>query len=215
MVDLRVYSFADCPKEVFRFRYKIYVEELHRPQSYADHTARTIIDPMDATAHHGVAFDGDDIVAVIRLNFVRDGNTDPYFRFYEIDKLTPSDQAVATICTRNMIAPAHRGTSLSFRMLKLMYLLALEHGSAFCYIDVNEPLLPLFERIGCKPLFKKEHADYGLVTVMRLDGLDLDHFRAVRSPFAPVCAKFLKDRGLEPQTQQIPPQRHDPACITA
>ena len=197
MFDLKVFRFEDCPEEVWRFRYKVYVEEMGRPQSYADHDERKIIDPMDAKAHHGVAFHNDVIAAVIRLNFVRDGDVDPYYSFYEIDKLPPEEQEKVCICTRNMVADEHRNTPLAFRMLKLMYLLALENGSTACYIDVNAPLIPMFEKIGCKPLFEKDHPDYGLVTVMRLDGLDLEHLTAVRSPFAPICKSFLKKHGAD------------------
>ena len=196
MFDLRVFQFSDCPPEAFNFRYKIYVEEMGRQQSYADHQAKTIIDPMDKTAHHGVAFRDGAIAAVIRLNFVRDGNVDPYYEFYEIDKLPEDFQEKVSICTRNMVAAEHRRSPLAFRMLKLMYELALNNGSTSCYIDVNKPLVPLFEKIGCRPLFEKQHADYGLVTVMRLDGLDLDHLRKVRSPFAPICKRFLEKNGL-------------------
>ena len=192
MVELFLNAFDECPRAVFEFRYKVYVEEMGRRQTYADHDARTIIDPMDATAHHGYAVEDGNIVAVIRLNFVRDGNVDPYYQFYEIDQLPETEQSLTTICTRNMIAPSHRGTSLSFRMLKLMYELALDGGSTSCYIDINEPLLPMFIKIGCKPLFTKEHSDYGEVVVMRLDGLDLEHFKSVRSPFVPVCKRYLK-----------------------
>lgn len=196
MFDLYVHRFAECPDEVFNFRYRIYVEELHRRQSYADHDARTIIDPMDATAHHGVAYKDGVIAAVIRLNFVRDGGVDPYYTFYEIDRLPADFQDKVSICTRNMVSKDHRKTPLAFRMLKLMYELALEKGSTSCYIDINAPLQPMFEKIGCKPLFEKEHPDYGLVTIMRLDGLDLDHLTKVRSPFAPICRKFLERKGL-------------------
>ena len=192
MFDLHVFNFTECPPEAFRLRYQIYVEEMERQQPYANHKSRTIIDPMDSSAHHGVAFADGKVAAVIRLNFVRDGGVDPYYTFYEINKLPLGTQDKISICTRNMVASAYRSTPLAFRMLKLMYILALENGSTACYIDVNAPLVPMFEKIGCKPLFEKEHSDYGLVTVMRLDGLDLDHLISVRSPFVPICRKYLK-----------------------
>ena len=34
-------------ERVFRFRYEIYVEEMQRPQIYADHAARTVAEPFD------------------------------------------------------------------------------------------------------------------------------------------------------------------------
>lgn len=195
MFNIDVYRFEECPGEAFRFRYQVYAEEMGRSNAYTDHVARTIIEPMDRTAYHGVANYGEEVAAVIRLNFVADGNVDPYFDFYEIGALPPAEQAKACICTRSMVAAQHRRTPLAFRMLKTMYVLAIENGSTACYIDVNAPLMDFYQRIGCKPLFQKEHPDFGLVAVMRLDGLDLDHLTAIRSPFAPICRKFLAKTG--------------------
>ncbi|MBT8472229.1 MAG: GNAT family N-acetyltransferase [Marinicaulis sp.] len=192
--DYKVYAYDDCPKEVFNFRYEIYVEELHRKQSYADHDGRTIIDPLDETGFHGVVSKDGEIVAVVRLNFVRDGGTQPYFDFYELAKLTPAEQATASICTRNMVAAKYRKTGVSVRMLKMIYEFGIRNGATSCYMDVNAPLMPLFEKFGYEPLFEKEHPDYGLVTVMRLPAIDYDVLAARRSPFAPICKKVLSDR---------------------
>ncbi|MEM8772268.1 MAG: hypothetical protein AAGD92_11515 [Pseudomonadota bacterium] len=203
MFNLKLFSYEECPPEAFRFRYSVYVEELARPQKYADHDAKTIIDPMDRTAHHGVAYKNEHIAAVIRLNFVRDGNVDPYYDFYEINRLSLEEQAVSCICTRNMVGAAHRNTPLAYRMLKLMYELAIENGARICFIDVNEPLVPMFKKLGCRPVMEKQHDDYGLVTIMRLDGLDLDHLIKVRSPFTPICRRFLKrTEGMPVQPEQ-------------
>ena len=147
---------------------------------------------MDDTAYQGVAYKDGEIAAVIRLNFVRDGGVEPCYSFYELDKLSQSEQNKISICTRNMVAKKHRGTPLAFRMLKLMYELALENGSTACYIDISEQDIPMFEKIGCRTVFTKHHPEYGFVYVMRLDGLDLDHLISVRSPFVPICRKYLK-----------------------
>lgn len=190
----KVYPYADCPKEVFKFRYEIYVEELHRKQSYADHDEKTIIDPLDETGFHGVVSAEDAIIAVIRLNFVRDGGTQPYYDFYELAKLPPNEQATASICTRNMVAAKYRKTGVSVRMLKMIYEFGIRNGATSCYMDVNAPLIPLFEKFGYEALFEKEHPDYGLVTVMRLPASNCDVLTAKRSPFAPICKKVFGDQ---------------------
>ncbi len=195
MVEYRVYSAADCPPEVFRFRYGVYVEELHRKQTYADHDAKTIIDPLDKTAHHGVVTKDGEIIAVVRLNLVREGSIAPYDALYGIDKLPEDEREAASICTRNMVAAAHRKTGVSIRMLKMIYEHGVRAGATSCYMDVNEPLLPLFLKMGYIRLFDKEHPDYGLVTVMKLPVTDLKYLTEVRSPFAPLCKKLLEEMG--------------------
>lgn len=192
MYAYNVYSYEDCPREVFRFRYAVYVEELHRKQSYADHDDKTIIDPLDPAGHHGVVTKDGEIIAVVRLNIVRDGGVQPYYDFYELYRLPPEQQNSASICTRNMVAANYRNTGVSVRMLKMIYTYGIENGVTSCYMDVNAPLIKLFEKFGYKALFEKDHPDYGRVTIMRLDALDLDYLSEIRSPFASTCRNFLE-----------------------
>lgn len=191
MYTYKVYSYDECPKDLFRFRYEVYVEELHRKQSYACHDTRTIEDPLDATGHHGIVHKDGEIIACVRLNIVREGGVQPYFDFYEMGRLPKAEQITASICTRNMVAKPYRNTGVSVRMLKLIYLHGIENGVTTCFMDVNEPLIGLFQKFGYKALFEKEHPDYGLVTVMRLDALDCAYLREIRSPFARLCTDFI------------------------
>lgn len=193
MYPFHVYRYADCPREVFRFRYEVYVEELHRKQTYACHETRTIEDPMDRSAYHGVATNkAGEIAATIRLNYVRDGGVDPYYGFYEIDKLSPREQDAVAICTRNMTAKRYRHTPLGYRMIRNAFVLSADLDATICYIDVNKPLIPLFRKLGFRERFEKDHPDYGLVTIMRLDGLDVEYLTKIGSPFAPLSADYLE-----------------------
>ena len=197
MYKYNVFQADSCPPEIFQFRYEVYVEELHRKQSYADHKARTIIDPLDKTARQGVVTKDGEIIAVVRLNMVRDGSIAPYDDLYEINKLSPDKQATACICTRNMVRKDHRKTGIAIRMLKMIYEHGIRSGATDCYMDVNEPMIPLFAKMGYISLFEKDHPDYGLVTVMRLPATDLAYLEAARSPFAPICRKFFEEQGIE------------------
>ena len=42
----RVTTSADC-EAIYRFRYSVYVEEMNRPQRYANHEYKRISDPLD------------------------------------------------------------------------------------------------------------------------------------------------------------------------
>ncbi len=193
MTEYNLYSYDDCPPEAFQFRYKVYVEELHRKQTYADHEKKVIIDTLDPTGKHVVATKDGEIIGVVRLNMVRDGGVDPYFDFYELGRLPKAEQETASICTRNMVAAEYRSTGVSVRMLKMVYEHGIRNGATSCYMDVNEPLIGLFKRYGYKELFEKEHADYGLVTVMVLPATDLKWLTECRSPFASNLRKYLDE----------------------
>ncbi len=194
MVEYRVCEYRDCPRELFHFRYKIYVEELGRRQTYANHDLRTIEDSLDSTGHQGIAIEKNKIIGTVRLNLLREGGVGFYHHFYELDRLPQNEQMTASVCTRYMVAQQHRKTRVPLELLKLIYLFGIENGSTACYMDTNEPFIPMYLKFGYEALFEKEHPDYGHVTVMRLRVLDLDNLRSVRSPFAPICERFLKQK---------------------
>ena len=66
MFSFRVLRPAVTPRELFRFRYKIYIEELGRKQTYVDHARKVIIDDLDDTARQVVAFRDGEVIACIR-----------------------------------------------------------------------------------------------------------------------------------------------------
>ena len=55
--------------EVFRFRYQVYVEEMGRYRSVADHEGRKLIEADDATARLYYATDGERPVGAMRHNW--------------------------------------------------------------------------------------------------------------------------------------------------
>ncbi len=192
MVEFNVYSAACAPAEIFRLRYEIYVEELSRPQAYACHDSRTIFDPLDENAYHCVASRDGEIIGCLRLNLLREGSVQPYFDFYELHRLSFDQQRFASICTRNMVRRQFRKTTVAVKMMNAIYEYALGHGVRTNFMDVNEPLVGLFNRLGYDRLFEKMHPDYGLVTVMKLDLLDHPRLERTRSTFAPICRRHLK-----------------------
>ena len=194
MYEYKIYNYDNCPRELFRFRYKVYVEELNRKQTYACHKTRTIEDPLDQTAHHAVVTKQDEIIACVRLNILREGSVHAYHDLYELSRLSAEDLERASICTRNMVAQPYRSTGVSVRMLKLIYEHGMRRDVTTCFMDVNQPLIKLFSKFGYVPLFEKDHPDYGRVTVMRLDVLDIERLTAIRSPFASICRRYLEEQ---------------------
>lgn len=125
------------------------------------------------------------------MNFLRDGDIGEYLRFYELDLLQPEEAITASICTRLMIARAARHTQVSIDLIKFAYEFGLRNGIKTCYIDCNRHLVSFFERFGWKKLFRKEHVEYGMVDVLRLDLCDFDQLQRINSPFADVAHRVL------------------------
>ncbi|MEO0399223.1 MAG: GNAT family N-acyltransferase [Pseudomonadota bacterium] len=200
MRQLKFYNSA-APAGLYRFRYKIYVEEMGRPQTYADHAAKTVKDPLDSFAREAVAFNDDEIIGCVRGNYLRDGDAGEYEAFYALDALTPAEREKTSICTKVMVDKPYRGTSLAMKLLFLQYRMALDAGMDICIVDCNPPIDRQNARLGFKPLFEKDHPEYGRVHVMRLDMRDEAHLQAIRSPLAGILRLHRQGHSTEKPTR--------------
>lgn len=171
---------------LFRFRYEIYVEEMQRPQRYADHDRRIIVDPLDEAAINLVGTAEGRVVGAIRNNASVDGNLGEYEKFYEMQQVGKDEHPAKTsITTRLMIAPEHRRGRLAVRLASASYAVGLKRGVRWNFIDCNEHLVAFFLGLGWTAYVPPAvHPEYGLVHRMRLDLADLEHLEAVQSPFA-------------------------------
>ena len=179
--------------ELGQLRYKIYVHEMNRPQAYADHQSQTIIDPLDATAVNLVALVEDRMVGTQRVNSLSDGRIPSYEEFYEIET-HPDHVQRSSICTRFMVLPEYRGTSIPLKLAVASYAEGLKRGCRFNYIDCNDHLVGFFERLGYVEKFVKHHDEYGHVHCMVLAIEDRDHLVRCRSPFRSVFDRYQQRR---------------------
>jgi GNAT superfamily N-acetyltransferase len=193
-VEFRFFDRDDCPKELFEFRYAIYIEEMHRRQFYACHDTRTIIDPLDETGRQLVGFSGGEIVACVRANLLRDGPVGDYFSFYGMDRIDPASAMRSSICTRLMVRPDFRKTQTPIDIFKELYDFAIKNGVESSYMDCNAPLVRFFKKFGYQLLGVKTHADYGDVSIMRLDHFDFERLVRIGSPFAEQASRALAAR---------------------
>jgi hypothetical protein len=68
-IETRLATSAEEIKAVERFRYEIYVEELHRYGGRADHDHRRLTDPEDEASWVWYATDGNEILASVRITW--------------------------------------------------------------------------------------------------------------------------------------------------
>ena len=183
-----------------RLRYDIYVAEMRRPQRYADHDARSIIDPLDNTGINLVAEHDGRFVGTVRLNLCRDGNLDEYAEFYGIDT-SPAHWNAASICTRFMVLPRYRGTRVALELARAVYRVGLHMGVEWNYCDCNDHLVNFFSRLGYEFMHRGQHDEYGDVSCMLLALRQRDHLSALESPFLP---------DLDAYDNRNPPKRAQP-----
>ena len=202
--DIRLLSGAADLETLYAFRYRIYVEEMNRPQKHADHVRRSIRDPLDDTAYNFAAYARDEMIGCMRVNFAADGGLDYYRGLLRMDALSPRYPAGVALCTRLMVLPEHRGSPLALRFCAAGLDLGLRSGIDWNFIDCNDHLVGFFERIGYEWTHHAVHEEYGRVNAMRFDLRSLDRLKAVGSPLL---------RGLQKADGASWPQRAFDAAV--
>ena len=168
---------------LFAFRYRIYVEEMNRPQKYADHGRRRIEDPLDKSGTNFVAWAGESIVGCVRVNFCRDGGTAYYEELLHMADVGPTFREDSSICTRLMVAPEFRKSRLATHLSCACFQLGRENRIRWNFIDCNDHLVRFFERMGYVKTHDVVHEEYGSVNVMRFDLEGVDRLRSMNSIF--------------------------------
>lgn len=176
---------AQCRAEfnaLFAFRYSIHVDEMIRRQKYADHFWQRIRDPLDETAYNFAAWDGDEIVGCVRVNFAADGGLEYYRDLLRMDAASDRYPEGVALCTRLLVVPKFRGSLLAERLCVAGLQLGLEYGVDWNFIDCNDHLVSFFERMGYERTHEAVHEEYGRVHAMRFDSRNLPRLKAVGSP---------------------------------
>jgi hypothetical protein len=192
-MDIKFVTLTAEKQEIYRFRYRIYVEELQRPQHYADHSQKTVIEPLDTSGYLLAAYDAKgDIVGTVRINYVRDGNLSYYPQLYRLN-VTDKNFSDTSITTKFMVSAKYRKSS---QLAKLMVLecykrAVITDGIKVDIIDVNDGLIKFFQHLGYRLQDVINHPEYGAVNLMRLDAYDISHLTAVKSPFCNVLTSHL------------------------
>lgn len=184
-MQVREATTAPEREAVYRLRYEVYVGEMDRPQQYADHERKRIVEPLDDTGVVLYASVGDRAVGTVRCNYTRDGDLGEYEQFYRMSKIG-SHPIDTSITTKFMVHPRHRGGRAALALVTGIYSHALFRGIRYNVMDCNPPLVNFFESFGFKIFLPQlRHEEYGSVVGMVLDLHDVEHLRAIKSPFLP------------------------------
>lgn len=182
---------------IYRLRYAIYVEEMRRPQRYADHAQRRLAEPLDETAIQlAVRRAGSpDPIGALRLNLSRDGGLDHIEKLYGLAPGELGDRSM--VITRLVTRPDARGgaASAGLCLAQTAYRVGLRESVEVGYIDCNTHLVPFFEWLGFDALRFFEHPEYGDIAVMSLDPLDRGRLVRSNSPLLPILDEAQESRG--------------------
>lgn len=205
--------FVETPEEMDRvaeFRYRIYVEEMQRKQTYADPTRRRILEPFDRTGVNWYAEDKGEIVGVIRTNFARDTDLGYYVKLFGLESVGEDFPARSLLTTKLMILPEYRSGTLALQLAATVYQFGLDEGMRYNFIDCNPHLEAFFQRMGFKKYWPKVvHPEYGEVLPLCADMLDVEYLDSIGSPILRLMrsprAQALPRRRLTPVSSHASP----------
>jgi Cyclic nucleotide-binding domain len=189
---------------VYRFRYAVYVEEMGRYRSTADHERRLLVEPEDETARIYYAAPEGEVVATSRFSW---GGDAPFSRrqieSYQLEPfLAELPPEVMVVGERGMVAPQLRGGRIFQQLGAASRSLFDEKRIQLVFGECEPHLLSLYLGQGCRPYAKRNinspEAGYliPIVTVVE----DVAYLRRIGSPTAATAIDYGDDARI-------------PACI--
>ncbi|MEM9496219.1 MAG: hypothetical protein AAGA09_09465 [Pseudomonadota bacterium] len=185
MVDFRVYEPGEEALDIYRFRYKIYEEEMKQNDFYADHDQKIIRDALDDFAYNIAAYRDGEIIGTARVNFCEDGDPGYYLDYYEMESVGADYPLKVSFSTRIMVSEEERGGVTPLLISVECFKLGLARGVKWCFCDCAEEVRPFFARLGYEVQNpSKDHKNYGPGAVMRFNLDDPKHYDKRQSVFA-------------------------------
>lgn len=191
---------ATSPDEreaVYRFRYRIYVEEMGRYGSIADHQGKRLIEDDDAASHLITAFKGDQLVGTARLMCGSDAPfTARQIKQYDLEDFQnclPDDQMI--IGERFMIDPALRGSDLLYRIFCFYMNFANERRIQLAFGDCEPHLLNVYQSLGYRAYTRNNvnSPETGYLIPLVFVTEDTAYLQRIASPLAAVLTDFGSD----------------------
>jgi hypothetical protein len=174
--ETRLATTAEEMDAVHRFRYDIYVEELHRYGGRADHDHRRLADPEDDWSWVWYATDGDEIVASIRITWGGHGFSERQIAQYRLEPfLAELPRELLAVGERLMIAPSRRGGDVLGEMSLAMRPCQRSHGVQVMFGACEPHLMSMYIGMdGPQPYAERNinHPDAGYLipTITFVDG---------------------------------------------
>lgn len=168
-IEVRQCTTPDLLRIAQNLRYEVYCGEFGRSSPYADHGARTLIDPLDGFGASFVAYAEGKPIGTNRVNFARDGDLGILSDIYGM-AASPRHPLRTCIITKYAIREAWRGGPAYMNLFAAVATYIGVEDIDEIYIDCNPALARFYATMGFKqtnPEFM--HYENGLSYPMILD----------------------------------------------
>lgn len=195
MVDLA--STQREREKIYRFRYQVYVEEMGRSLSKADHKRRLLYDDMDDWGLLLYARVNAEIVGTVRLHLAfKEGFSQELALTLAMDKFQTfrpdgGSPRHLSFASKLMVAPHYRNSQVCHLLNSAYYEHCRQKGVIFNLIGCAPYLVALYERMGYRR-YKSNFSvpDYGYMVPLVLVNEDVNYLHKVRSPFYRIARKL-------------------------
>jgi len=175
---------------IYRFRYRIFIEEQQKLYIKADHEHKMLYDEIDAFATLYYAQQEGIVIGTVRVMHGAEGDfTQSDIDFFSINNYEKyfSHEELA-IADRFIVAPQFRHTRLAY-LLMMTTLGGLEQGVKVCFITCLDALLDMYLHFGFRAYAEPYLLENGFKRhklVLHID--DLEYLEKAKSPIV----KYLK-----------------------
>jgi predicted GNAT family N-acyltransferase len=192
MATVKIAITPEEKEQIYRFRYRIYVEEMRKKPQTADHNQRTIADSLDESGILLYSINEDHIIATLRRNFLDDTELpqtiQQKFSIAEYTAAFPKQEL--SLSTRLMVEPKWRRSTAVGAIVAEAYRQGRDRHLQFDFVHCAPWLVPFYENLGYRRYtnhFIDEDTGFQVPMVLVLE--DIEHLRAVRSPFYRLARK--------------------------
>lgn len=175
-------------EKIYRFRYQIYVQEMTKELSNADHRRQMLFDDMDEWGVLFYARIGKEIVGTTRINLGNKKDFSPeLIQAFDFDKFASFDTNSSfplSLSSKTMVTSRYRRSQAFSLLMTAMYNAAHKRGTHFIFGGSAAGLIPLYEHMGFR-LYKDNFTvpEYGYMIPFVILVKDMEHLSKVRSPF--------------------------------
>ncbi|BBB90091.1 MAG TPA: cyclic nucleotide-binding domain-containing protein [Methylomusa anaerophila] len=185
-------------REIYKFRYRVLAEGMGKFIKKNKQNFGMISDCMDEYSQLLYAQSNLGIIGTLRVMFGNMGQfpQDLTKTFYMEKFQTLVDGSNQTFClaTKLSIEKKYRGSQVLYMLTAKAYEMIRTNHVKFTFTGCNPHLIPLYEQLGFRK-FSRNFTDpgYGLLVPLIMVVEDVEHFRAVRSPFYRVARELSND----------------------
>ena len=180
----------DERQAVYRFRYRVYVEEMGLSLPEADHAGKRLRDALDLSSDVYALVDDGAVVGSLRVTyFDRAGDPAPLVARYDMGPaLVEVPRDAVCVTSRFMIDPALRHGKAIFRLMEVAWKAVAARGVRVAFGDCSPHLVPFYEHLGFRR-YTRAYNDtaYGFKVPILMLVRDVLRFERVHSPLARVA----------------------------